>query len=394
MKQKLFNIADLYILLWALLNVLSIYRILDRLSVLLLGVVLLLAVYYFYKLLQKNMLTPYLKVLSVLILMFVVYGSLYILFGEHLKVELYGFSVQNRTYLRLILTSLLPFFAFYYFSINGFLTEIKLKRWFIIILLLIITEFFTQRNELLLDDEANITNNASYLVLGLFPGFVLFRDKKILFYAEIFICSALVLMGMKRGAIIAAAICIVILLFDQVRYAEKKQRLLLIIISCIFVYFGTKYLVSYYNNNDFFQLRVQQTLEGNTSSRSILWDTFIHHYFYEETPFQMLFGLGANGTLKVSVNYAHNDWIEILINQGAVGFFIYLVYWIVFFKTLKKSRKVTDVRMAISIFFVITLSKTFFSMSYNTIQYYSSMILCFYMAKIQMIKQNENITCD
>ena len=107
---------------------------------------------------------------------------------------------------------------------------------------------------------------------------------------------------------------------------------------------------------------------------------------HNDNIFQVLFGIGADGTLIVADNYAHNDWLEILTNQGAVGVLIFGVYWFRLIGEWRKSKGMHDAYMAITLFIIIFFMKTLFSMSYNTIPYYSSIILGFYLSKVHTTK--------
>ncbi len=92
------------------------------------------------------------------------------------------------------------------------------------------------------------------------------------------------------------------------------------------------------SSSDYMMERIEDTLAGNSSSRDGLY-SFFWKYFTEDSCFiHYLLGRGANGTLDIYYNYAHNDWLEIAVNQGLLGIFVYAFYWFGFLKTWKRAK--------------------------------------------------------
>jgi O-antigen ligase len=134
------------------------------------------------------------------------------------------------------------------------------------------------------------------------------------------------------------------------------------------------------SRSDYFQERVNDTMEGDTSGRDIYYAFFIDYYLNNTTDEEFLLGMGANATLGIWHNYAHNDWLEIAINQGLFGVFLYLIYWITFLKLCLKKGVEHKIKTALWIVFVIYFLQTFFSMSYSDYTLYSSMVLGYCIA--------------
>ena len=106
-------------------------------------------------------------------------------------------------------------------------------------------------------------------------------------------------------------------------------------------------------------------LDGDTSGRDSLYDDFWEYFLYRATPLQQLLGGRANYTLTVSNNYAHNDWIEILVNQGILGIFVFFMYWKSFFRTAFRTNLDKTCSIVIKMIFIGYFAKTMFSMSYT-----------------------------
>jgi hypothetical protein len=105
----------------------------------------------------------------------------------------------------------------------------------------------------------------------------------------------------------------------------------------------------------------------------------LRQIFYFATPLQFLFGRGAWATLKVSDNFAHNDWLELGVNQGGVGVCLYVMYWIAFYTTAKGLGNGT-VRNATMYVMLISFLMTMFSMSYDNMSIYATIVIGYCMA--------------
>ena len=71
-------------------------------------------------------------------------------------------------------------------------------------------------------------------------------------------------------------------------------------------------------------------MEGDISGRDNIAKLIIDYHGTQANVFQIVFGSGSDGTLRLIGAYAHNDWLEILFNQGIVGIIMYVIYWISF----------------------------------------------------------------
>lgn len=386
MKKK--YIADFYIVLWLLMQLHDIARTADILSVGVLGLIFVISIYYAFKVIQIDRVSPYFRALTILVILFSIYGFLLLASGEQIAFRRTGVIVSNRTYLINIYKSLLPIYPFYYFSIKGWITEKKLRIIVAILFVLVFFIFMQKQNDALSrayqnqgDEVEEITNNAGYLIVALIPSIILFRNNKLIMYGGLFYCSTLTIIGMKRGAIIIAAICILVYLYQLVKHEKRRKKIITFTVASMALILIAYGVYQYYGESEYFQYRLAQTLEGNSSSRNYLYSDFLEYYLNQDNLLNSLFGIGANGTLKVSSNYAHNDWLEILINQGIIGVSLYLYYWLSLYQEWKKSKTLSEAYVAISMFIIVYFMKSLFSMSYASIPFYATMIFSFYLAK-------------
>ena len=190
-----------------------------------------------------------------------------------------------------------------------------------------------------------------------------------------------ILLGMKRGAIIIGVVCLICFLWNNIKNANKSKKKGLLFLSLVMCFVG--YLVVKYQMNEslYFNQRVEQTLEGNSSGRDELYRVFWNYFIDKATPLQFAFGSGADATLKVASYYAHNDWLEIAVNQGILGLIIYLLYLMLFARECLLKFYNNQTKLALQISFIICFMKTLFSMSYNDMPISAAFVLGYCLAQ-------------
>ncbi len=376
MKNQACNI---YIALWCLYYLQgTLYSSGSVISRFLLAVLLIVSLYYFLFANNRYKIPNVLKMLSCLILIWTVYGVIHIIIGD---------GGRSYIYLKNIYCALLPVFPFYVFARQGQLDESVIRRWGVVFLLIGIAQFYRFRREALAAiaeagrDSEETTNNMGYVLLSLFPLFPLYYKKPIVQYAIIGVCMIYVLLGMKRGAIIIGIIALLWLLYVQnITYRKSNKQLLRNLLTIVLLVFAVYYIQKLLVFSDYFNVRLEQTLEGDSSGRDRIYGNLLNGYLSETNPFLLMFGNGAVATYRLYGVYAHNDWLEIAINNGFWMIVLYLTYWIIMYRTLRRSKKNTTCYLILSLFFIIYFAKSFVSMSYSSIQIYSTCPLGFALA--------------
>lgn len=349
----------------------------------LLGINLLVSIVCAVKICQMSHTPHYFKGLNLLVLMFTIYGvALIIMSPSTICYNLSGISMTSYNYLKSIYLSILPIYAFYYFGVKGYLTAERLRCWAIIFCVSCIVYYYHNMHQSLLwlaeigSSREEITNNEGYTFLSLIPIWVLFRKKPLLQYTGLALCLAFIIMGMKRGAILIGGVVTCYLIWQIIKNSRRKQRryiiLLTLVLGCAAVYFIMDMMLS----SEYFLYRLETTMEGNSSGRDNLYSFFWNYFTKEATFSQFLFGRGANGTLEVYYNYAHNDWLEIAVNQGLLGVIVYGVYWFGFYKTWRYATNIES-KTILALFGIIYFAKTIFSMSYSDMSYVCTSVLGF-----------------
>lgn len=366
----------------------------------LVAMMLLMSVSFYYMLkvhLIRESLPPFFLALDLLMAMFTIYGVIYIYSDYYFTRSIVITKPYN--YLKAIYNSLLPIYFFYYHARMGKLTKSTMQMFaylfFFVIVLSFFEKEFTSQTDLLAAEESRemMINNRGYAVLCMFPLLCFFKTGRWIRYLSLVIVIGLLLLGMKRGSIAIGLGCLVVYLYYMLKDETKRMKLFSLL-SIVSILLFTIYLFSYlYQNNAYFNYRVEMTLMGDSSGRNVLYDNLWDYFLYKTDDFSFLLGGGANSTLSVTTNYAHNDWLEIAVNQGVFGVLIYLFYWLSFFYSLWLMRTDRDVFQPFLLLFIIYFARTFFSMSYGAIYVYSSSVIGYCLGLYYLKKQKTHEDC-
>lgn len=374
--SNIFNISDLYTVGWLIVNVITSVQpnaVSGRLMILL----TVWSFYYFIRILFQQNNPKAVKVLNVLVIMFSIYGLLHIMFGRPMYVYSTEIYVPTNSYLKGIYSSFLPIYAYYYFALFGKMSKKKIMVWSIAFVVVAIIQYVNiyMNIAMTMFRQEEFTNNAGYIILSLFPLLAFWNKKKVVQFALAIFFTILIVLSAKRGAILICILSLVFLSFRTFKgtsVTKKRSLFILVIISFAII---CHFVANQLSESDYLMMRLENTLEGDANGRDDIFSIFYNYYMNNYNIIQKLFGGGAENTICISTNYAHNDWLEILINNGLLGFMIYLYYWIVLYVTCKRSIDNEELYLLLGLYLIIYFLMTFFSMSYSSIQIYSC--VCF-----------------
>lgn len=377
---KSLNVSDLYIIGWLIVYLITSKEpnpISGRLMILL----VLYSFYCFIKTIRFVNKSIMLKGLYILTLFFSIYGILHILFGQTYIVQATGIVVPTNGYIKSIYCSLLTIFAFFYFSEKGLLEVRKLKIWSIVFFIVAVIQYYNIFNVIAFErnNSDTITNNAGYIVLSLFPLISLWSKNKFVQMSYSILIVIFCVLSAKRGAILISILCFSFFLYTSYKSAGNNKKIGMLVLCLVSVLVVYKFISAQLEDNYYLYDRLQQTLEGDTNGRNDITSYFIDYYLNHTGFIRQLVGGGAEYTISVGDNYAHNDWIEILINNGILGGFVYLYYWICYYKEYKYSKSNTDAYIGLGLSLVISFCMTLFSMSYNSYTIYTTIIIGYYL---------------
>lgn len=385
--KKIFNISNIYLILVFLFSLQDIlYEGGGYISKAIIGLWVLYSLILAVHTNLHYSLPKYFSALNVLLVIFSVYGILHIISTPFDYKWIDSRDIPSYTYLLYIYISLLPIYVFYLATIKGEFYTSKIRWWTIIVLLISIVKFVTfyiHNTDIIGVDE--ITNNNGYLFVGIIPLLLFFEKKPLLQYVLLVICMVFVILSMKRGAIFVAGFCLIPFVLSQWKSSTQLKRIVLSIIVMIFIIGGIFFIGYLLQTSDYFSQRLEATQEGNSSMRDELYVQLWSYFVNDASFIKQLFGGGANYTLHIADNYAHNDWLEILINQGIFGVILYVAYWIRFWEAQKLCKNIPElniVRSGLIICFFASLLITFYSMSYNSLPLGLTMAIGIYMGQI------------
>lgn len=351
---------------------------------LLVVVLLMVSLYYFFVANTRYKLPDYFCGLNVLLGLLTVYGCCLMI--EYNPAE-YAIPVNSFNYLKRILISIIPIYPFYVFAKEGLIDEKKIQTLFFILLVVTIANYYGKQSRMLYaamlmgSNKEEFTSNVGYEFLSLIPFCVFFRKKPVIQYISLGVCVIFLFMAMKRGAILIGAICLFWFLWKNINNVSIKQKVSLLVLAFLLSFISFLFVKKQMEDSWYFQKRIEDTLEGKSSNRDVLYSRFSYYFLNETTPLQFIFGSGANATLKVYNNYAHNDWLEIAVNQGLLGIFVYLFYWIIFFMSARLKKIDQSKRLAMQLILISTFLQTLFSMSYGSWGYTTMLVLAFCLTR-------------
>lgn len=374
MKQYL-NVSVFYILLWSLYYLQgTLYAEGSIISQLLLLLLLLYSSYCFVKVVVSYKLPPLFVSINIFLGIMTIYGIIFIILPQNIYIgDDLSTPVVKMNFLKNLYMSILPIYVMFYFSKKKILTEKVVK--FIFIILLITYMFLFERNyqSELLDlleknsNEESVVNNMAYHFLKLFPLLFFWNKKPLVQFLFTAVIFSFILSGMKRGVILIGFICLLWFLYNILKNSHAKQRLVVVLLSTLFIIVGILYVSNLYESDLFFKYRIEQTLEGDSSNRDIIYSTLWEHFQQESSLLKMLFGNGVFYTVFISGTFAHNDWLELLTNQGLLGVFAYLLFYITFAYTIYLNRRNLFFVSVMGMSLIIMFISSFISMSYDAI---------------------------
>lgn len=381
--------VNIYFLLWCLYYLQgSLYESGSIISQVTLVIIIVLSIVPFAVVSRENSIKYFFKPMMSFIIVLMVYGIIYWLSGNVYYVARSGTEIQGFGALKQIIISFTPIFVGYYYTAKKDITYEKVKYWSILFLAVVIVYYLNEQRlsiQWALINNSSATefvNNSSYFFVALIPSFVLWKGKPLIQYSLLGISLVFILLCMKRGAILCAVPCTYLFVkysYKDIGKINKKWIFVLVCGLLMLGYYVINYLLA---NSDLFTDRIIETKAGNSSSRDIIYSNLLSYAFTRENPLLWVFGEGANATLLHSENFAHNDWIELFIDNGILGVLLYLGFWRGFYRCIKFGSGDMAVRMALKMIFIVFLIRSFFSMTYTDFPVFVTIFLGYFLYHI------------
>lgn len=214
------------------------------------------------------------------------------------------------------------------------------------------------------DSIMDVTVNATSKFLFLLPMvFLLKNDIQRLLVMGVIIFF--LLMGAKRGNILAAVFPVVLIVWYMLKDSLHSVGKTVLVIAAMVVlgYFAYNWFL----NNDYLMHRLEQTVEGNSSGRDVIYAHAWQAWSTSNSAVRYALGYGFDGIVHHPTMFgmhAHNDWLEILVDYGLIGIFSYLLIFISFAVLIARTKDLQTKMVllsAVSIWFF----KTLYSMGFT-----------------------------
>lgn len=377
---KQINRCDIFVGIWALYNLQNILYSQGIINQILQLIMILWLLKESYPVFTQDHQPRLITATKWLLAMYIVYGVALMMFPP-VRMQSGAY-----TYLQSALSSLLPIFMFYLYCINGILTEKRMQLYLIVfipIVFLVSQYNIQQQLAAAMSNRTEFTDNTGYMYLALLPLVGMYYKKPLLQYLLFAVLFILILNAMKRGAIIIAVLCLLMLIYTNYKKTNSvKNRVLIILLSVLALAASFYYFEYMLANSDYFLQRFESTLDGNTSNRDVLFAGAWNGFWNETNIFKILFGHGACSTYSDIGNYAHQDWLESLYCNGIVGVFILLTFFISFLKIVIERVKHSDSALSATFVMLIAIcfSKTLFSMSIMNLEISQTMLMGYMIA--------------
>jgi len=277
---------------------------------------------------------------------------------------------ENPSYTQIgnILCALLPLSLFVCLSQKGVMTDRFISVMGIVLLVTAILRYYNYSRMVIIrlgvDEDTEITNNASSVMLLLLPMLFLMKNQ-IQKWITLTVCLFFILSSAKRGNIVAAVIPVVLFVYSMLK--DSRRSGIKIILVLAFIVVGSIMTYRWVVNNDYLMYRIEKTQEGNSSGRDVIYAGTWHAWYDSDSFVNQLLGLGFDGTLRLEAtthHHAHNDWLEVLVDYGLFGVLLYLAMFISLFLQVRRIRSF-EMRMAFLSGLLIWFLRSLYSMGFT-----------------------------
>lgn len=375
--------ATIYALIYTLYTIAFTMQLNLYIIRLLYGAFYSLSVWYFFKIIITKEKSSFIKALNFFVFLILIYGVILLLVGVSGK--MIGLGLDKSGFILAHLYSVLPLYTFYYFGKKCKLTPTWFSLMFIIFLLDAYLLYEHNRITLIeraVDVEEGFTNNSGYVWASLLPILVFYDRRRVLQYIFLAVTMIFVLMCFKRGAVLSSVVMLLYFLFQSIRNNSFQRKIITLLFGAVLLILLIRFFYSLLENNSYFLIRYENTMEGDSSGRDYIYKTFFDYIFSHENSLGIIWGNGANGTAKILGIQAHNDWLEYTIDMGIIGLLAYLIYWVTIFINYFKSKGELPqtIITAMGMVIILNIIRTFLSMSFNDMSFFTSSILGYTMA--------------
>lgn len=178
--------------------------------------------------------------------------------------------------------------------------------------------------------------NYVYYVLVFFPWILLASNKRLRNFS-ILIIVVMVLISMKRGAIVVFPIMFFVFYFIDGKVNNRRiKNALRVFVMFLLIIVGLVYIDQLYDGYISNRFTYESLASG--SGRDTIYTMVINNILNRNIA-DFLIGLGSGSTTLYIGAAAHNDWLEFIFSFGLIGVFLYMNLFIILIRKTYKSIK-------------------------------------------------------
>lgn len=265
------------------------------------------------------------------------------------------YSFQT-TFIAQILMAFPSFIVFGHLGRKGVITEKWIEISTFVILVFTLFEFYYWK------DFYFIYNDREYNTIGvnsfvyLIPLLCLFKRKSIA-VPLFLVCMYYTIIGAKRGLLLCSIIPTWFFLKSILQHDRKKFLKIGALVSVILIIvFGVQVI----ENNTYLIERYNDTMNGDSSGRDVIYSTYFNNWFHSDNIFVLLFGYGSAATETTVIGLkAHSDWIEVIYDYGIFGMAMYVPVIVNLIKLCVRNKKTKYSNIYISIVWICIIKSLF-----------------------------------
>lgn len=249
------------------------------------------------------------------VLMFMLLNVAYYIYARYDHHNSFIIAILGGRRIKDTLVCLIPFFIAYEIGDRGTLKPVFFLACMVPAYILSFWGVEIQQTDVF---GVRVQNNVIYGILALFPYFILVKHiiGKILGFLLI---SFMVLYAAKRGAVLAIPGIFILFFLDLLINAKKTFSHFLIVAGLLFAIIWLSFhdVADFVRNDALIQRRVKATL-NESSGRHY---SYYYNLWRTASPKEQIIGLGYIATAQYSPDgeYAHNDFLEVLVDFGLIG---------------------------------------------------------------------------
>lgn len=390
----------IYTVAWQLYSFQGLFGI-EAIAKYLLLILIAYSLYKTFYVIGKYKFEPFMKGLTLFFLLLSIYGIYHLLLGptRHISTVFgQGFTVPTFFYLKYIYCSIPVVYVYYYYAKRGVFSPKSITKYTLFFIITTIPAFFNHYSVMADSNGAYIdglTNNVGYKFVPIMAlAFITSKWRNII----VVVCYIFIVLSLKRGAILIGTISFIAFLSTNIKTSKGIKKFRTISFSVFIILIASFSIIHFFENSQGFQKRIEMTIEGNSSGRDVIAKCIIDAFKNQDDVLVILFGSGADATIDIAGNYAHNDWLELLINQGILGVTVFTLLYALWFKNyLRMRNKVpANISMAFAIVLIGSFGCSIFSMAYTAFSPPISIVIgyCLYMNSRhkELIKINAQYT--